>query len=405
MGMHSENFSSVTRERQDAFLQLRNQSRLASVVLFLAWLSGILLCWPLLQDRPVAIASLSFGFLVACRLQRTLHHHLAGNHRPGEEGLLFPTLGAANWITVLRAGAVVALAGFLPLTIYGFQELPESLAWAPGLFYLVISAADLLDGIVARKLQRTTELGKKLDIETDAAGLMTASLLAVSLDRLPVIYLLVGSAYYLFILGIQVRQKRDKPVAELQQRPYARIIAGFQMGLVGMALLPMFNPVFTRTAGLIFMTPLLLGFFRDWLVVSCRLRTDGAQQSVLDRWAGSKGMKALPLLLRFVLLADGLAASVTYSVQEPLQVWQLAYIFSCLFAGIGFMSRSASLFLVVLLAGSQSPFGLSFLSLALFSAAATLMLSGSGSMSFWAPEERILYRGNQNGPGTDRDSP
>ena len=404
MTIDSENISALSRNRQDTFLQLRKQSWRPAAVLFLAWLSGILLCWPLFQDRLAAIAFLSFGFLVACHLQRTLHHHLAGNHRPGEEGLLFPTLGAPNWITVLRAGAVVALAGFLPLTIYGFQGLPESLLWAPGLVYLGISAADLLDGIVARRLQRATELGKKLDIETDAAGLMTASLLAVSLERLPVIYLLAGCAYYLFILGIRVRQKRNKPVADLQQRPYARIIAGFQMCLVGLALLPIFNPTFSRTAGLIIMTPLLLGFFRDWLVVSCRLRTDGTQQSVLDQWAGSTVMRALPLLLRSFLLAGGLAVLVAHPVPELPQAWQLTCIFCCLLAGIGFMTRSASLLLVVLLAGSQSPFGLSFLSLAMFSAAVTLMLTGSGSVSIWAPEERVLYRGDQNGPATDRDT-
>jgi CDP-diacylglycerol--glycerol-3-phosphate 3-phosphatidyltransferase len=404
MTIDSENFSSLSGNRQDTFLQLRRQSWWPAVVLFLAWLSGTALCRPLFKDNPAAIAFLSVGFLVACHLQRTLRHHLADNHRPGEAGLLFPTLGAANWITVLRAGAVVALAGFLPLTIYGFQGLPESLVWAPGLVYLGISAADLLDGIVARKLQRTTELGKKLDIETDAAGLMTASLLAVSLDRLPVAYLLAGFAYYVFILGIRVRQKLNKPVASLQQRPYARIIAGFQMCLVGLALLPIFNPVFSRIAGLIIMTPLLFGFFRDWLVVSCRLRTDGGRQSVMDQWAGSTVMKALPLLLRVALLAGGCALFVADSVQEPLRAWQLTCIFCSLLAGIGFLGRSASLLLVVLLAGSHSPFGMSSLSLAMFGAAVTLMLTGSGSLSIWAPEEKILYRGDQNGPETDRDS-
>ena len=404
MGIDSEHFSSADRNRQDTLLQLRKQSWRPALVLLLAWLAGILLCRPLLGDRPAALAFFAFGFIIACHLQKTLHQHLSGNHRPGESGLLFATLGAANWITVLRAGAVVALAGFLPLTAYDFQGLPKSLVWVPGIVYLGISAADLLDGIVAKKLHRETELGKKLDIETDAAGLMTASLLAVSLDRLPVIYLLAGLAYYVFIFGIWMRQKYNKPVVRLQQRPYARIIAGFQMGLVGLSLLPIFDPVFTRIAGLIFMTPLLLGFFRDWLVVSCRLKTDGAQQTVMDQWAGSPGMKALPLLLRSVLLAGGIATLVSSSVHEPPRVWQLAQLICCLLAGSGFMGRSASLLLVLLLAWQQSPFGTPFLPVAIFSAAVTLMLTGSGRGSLWAPEERILYRGNQHGPARPGDS-
>ncbi len=403
MGIDSQHFSLADRNRQDTLLGLQKQSWRPAVVLFLAWLAGIFLCRPLFQDRPAALVFLSFGFIIACHLQKTVYHHLAANHRPGESGLLFPTLGAANWITVGRAAAVVALAGFLPLTVSGFQGLPEFLVWTPGVVYLGISAADLLDGIVARRLHRETELGRKLDIETDAAGLMTASLLAVSLDRLPVIYLLAGFAYYVFIFGIWARQKHNRPVVRLQQRPYARIIAGFQMGLVGLSLLPIFDPVFTKIAGLIIMTPLLLGFLRDWLVVSCQLQTDDAQQAVMDQWAGTTGMKALPLLLRSVLLAGGLATLVSSSLQEAPRVWQLAAAFCCLLAGSGFMGRSTSLLLVVLLAWQHSPFGAAALPVAIFSAAVALMLTGSGRGSVWAPEERILYR-NQHGPVRPGDS-
>jgi hypothetical protein len=36
-----------------------------------------------------------------------------------------------------------------------------------------------------------------------------------------------------------------------------------------------------------------------------------------------------------------------------------------------------------------------------FSAAATLMLTGTGAMSLWAPEDRILYRRSRNQPMTN----
>lgn len=323
------------------------------------------------------------------QLQQFLARQLASNHRPGEEGRPFPTLGAANWITLLRAGAIVGLAGFVPMAVRG---LPEGMAWAPGLIYLGVSLADLLDGFVARRQNRETELGKRLDIGTDAAGLLVASLLAVCLGRLPALYLLVGLAYYPFIFGIRWRQKRALPVVALQSRPSARIIAGFQMGLVGMALLPLFEPAFTSVAAFIFMTPLLLGFLRDWLVVSCRVQTDGCQQTAAERRARPLLTKFLPLLLRLVILAGGIVIFIDGEVYQVHPAWQLLQSACCLLVGLGCMGRTAGLVLSLLLASYYSPFGTSIAAMSLFAAAAALMLTGTGVMSLWSPEEMILYR-------------
>jgi hypothetical protein len=79
-------------------------------------------------------------------------------------------------------------------------------------------------------------------------------------------------------------------------------------------------------------------------------------------------------------------------VYQPRLAWQLAIGFCCLLAGFGVMGRSASLFLVLMLGSNPSPFGVSVTSMAIFGAAAALMLTGTGAMSLWAPEEMILYR-------------
>ncbi len=372
-------------------LRLAHQSWLAAALLFAPWMAALSLNAPLLRQRPVTVLALLPGLAVAVSMQFLLARHLWANHRPGEEDRPFATLGAANWITLLRAGAVVLLAGLLPRALPGGDGLPEDLIWAPGLLYLGIALADLLDGLVARKQNRVTELGKRLDIATDAAGLLAASLLAVGLGRLPAVYLLVGLAYYPFILGIWLRQKRSLPVVSLQPRPFARIIAGFQMGLVGMALLPIFNPVFTSVAAWIFMMPLLAGFLRDWLVVSCRLQTDGDQQTVFDRPVRRLLTKGFPLLLRLVIPVCGVATLASGGGHASLP-WQLAFGLGCLLAGFAFSGRSSALFLVLLLGCNQSPFGVSTTSMVLFAAAAGLMLTGTGAMSLWAPEEAILYR-------------
>lgn len=376
---------------------LRRQAWLAAALLFCPWLATFLLCVPFLRLHPLAILSLLPGLIAAIYLQMQLVSHLGANHRCGEADRPFPTLGAANWITLLRGTAVVALAGFLPLAVLPNPTLPTALVWAPGLIYLGISLADLLDGFVARRQRRQTELGQRLDIEIDAAGLLVALLVAISLDRLPALTLLVGLAYYHFLLGIWWRQQRDLPLVALQPRPYSRIIAGFQMGVVAMALLPLFNPPFTAIAASLVMTPLLVGFGRDWLVVSCRLRTDGNQRTAMDHLAGLVSTRILPLVLRPLLLAGGIVTLFQGTASLPHPVWLWAQVLCCLLAGVGWLGRCAALLLTLLLSCALSPYGTGLPVLVLFGIAATLMLTGTGPLSLWAPEEAILYRRSRDG--------
>jgi CDP-diacylglycerol--glycerol-3-phosphate 3-phosphatidyltransferase len=386
-------------------LRLRRQMRLAAGCLFTPWLLSFYLCWPEIPSQPTVILGLLPGLAVAVHIQGHLVRHLGSNHRRGEDGHLFTTLGAANWITLMRAGAIVGLAGILPWTLIRGLSLPNSLSWAAGIVYLGLSLADLLDGLVARKQERETELGRRLDIESDAAGLLVASLVAVALDRLPAVYLLVGLAYYPFVLGIWLRQKRALPVIALQPRPYARIIAGFQMGLVGLALLPIFNPVFTYAAAGIFMAPLLIGFLRDWLMVSCRTQTDMHQKSTLGPWVTSLLIRFLPMVLRLVILSGGIAALVGYGVYRAHPVWQLAHGVCTLLVCFGIMGRSAALLLALMFGSNSSPFGVSLICMVIFGTAATLMLTGTGAMSLWAPEETVLYRRGKHGSITSDEAP
>ena len=386
-------------------LRLRRQMRLAAGFLFAPWLLSLYLCGPEIPSQPTVILGLLPGLAVAVHIQGYLVRHLGSNHRRGESGHLFSTLGAANWITLMRAGAIVGLAGILPWTLSRGPLLPNGLNWAAGIVYLGLSLADLLDGLVARKQERETELGRRLDIESDAAGLLVASLVAVALDRLPAVYLLVGLAYYPFVLGIWLRQKRALPVIALRPRPYARIIAGFQMGLVGMALLPIFNPVFTHAAAFIFMVPLLIGFLRDWLTVSCHMQTDAHQKSALDAWVTSLLIKFLPMVLRLLIISGGIAALVGYGVYRAYPVWQLAHGVCFLLVGFGIMGRSAALLLTLMFGSNSSPFGVSLICMVIFATAATLMLTGTGAMSLWAPEETVLYRRGKHGSITSDEAP
>ncbi len=379
---------------------LHRQSRLAAVLLFGLWLLCVFAVWPAVPINLKSVVSFLPGLAVTFYIRRQLVRHLAANHHPDNNDLMYITLGAANWITLARAGGIIVLAGSLPLALFAGDTPLQSLdspirAWIPGLLYLAVALADLLDGYIARRQNQETELGQKLDMATDAAGLLVAGLVAVTLGRLPIAYLLVGIAYYLYTFGIWLRRCWALPVIAWRARPYARIIAGCQMGLVAMALLPMFDRPFSFVAGYFFMTPLLFGFVRDWLVVSGQLATNDNQQASIDLQVRSF-MQWLSPILRLLLLI-GAVVTVTHSTMLSTHIcWQTSFYLCCLMAGLGFLGRSAALVLVLLLGCTVSPLGTSPLSIGIFSITVILVLAGTGRLSLWSPEEPLLYRDEES---------
>ncbi len=195
-----------------------------------------------------------------------LRYGLKWNYRPDYSNLI-STLGYGTWLTIIRGALIAALAGYLFQRWPVSKFLPGDYAWTPGLLYIAVAVLDFVDGQVARAYQHETRLGAFLDINFDALGLLIASLVAVWYGQLPVAYLSVGCAYYAYRTGIWLRKTLSKPVTEPGPWRGARIIAGLQMGFVGIALLPILRPPVTTLTAYVFMIPLLAGFLRDWMIV------------------------------------------------------------------------------------------------------------------------------------------
>jgi len=179
------------------------------------------------------------------------------NHRPGETQVL-AHLGMANGITMVRGVLVSVLAcswnwpATIPFSIH------HSFAWLPGVIYITAALLDLVDGIVARHTDRVTRLGERLDTLFDALGLLTAVLAGIALNQLPLSYLAVALAYYVFSAGIRVRRRTGRLVIPLKPRPAARLVAGFNMGFLATALLPIYRPPATTIAAMVFMLPFFI---------------------------------------------------------------------------------------------------------------------------------------------------
>jgi CDP-diacylglycerol---glycerol-3-phosphate 3-phosphatidyltransferase len=187
-----------------------------------------------------------------------LFRGLPENVREGE-GALLPTLGAATLVTMLRSFLVALAAGFL--------AVPSVVAPA----YSLAAVLDHADGRLARRRQRETRLGSRLDMEVDALGILVACLAGIALGKLPVWYVSVGLARYAYVLGVRWRERGQRPLRELDRLGLRRILAGCQMGFLAVALWPPVSGSLAAVVCYVFGGATLAMFVRDWLYVSCRI--------------------------------------------------------------------------------------------------------------------------------------
>ena len=150
-----------------------------------------------------------------------LREGLRRNYHPVTK-IMLPYLGWANWLTILRGGLIGILAGFLLQAEPTAAESSGWLAWASGAIYVFAAILDYFDGYVARITGHETRLGEWLDTKIDALGLLIAPVLAIVYGRLPIFYIAVGSAYYLFQFGAWYRMKTGRPVIKLEPHPAKR---------------------------------------------------------------------------------------------------------------------------------------------------------------------------------------
>ncbi|ELZ91432.1 putative CDP-diacylglycerol--glycerol-3-phosphate 3-phosphatidyl-transferase [Haloferax mucosum ATCC BAA-1512] len=195
----------------------------------------------------------------------------SGESDGGETARAYATLGLPTGVTLFRGTVIAGVAGVAAVAAVGGYS--PVWAWAAAVGYGVAAALDAVDGFLARRLDRVTRLGGRLDTAVDAFGLLAAPLAGVVLGELAWWYLSVGAARYVFVAGKWWRDRTDKPTFDLPPRASRRVLAGLQMAVVPLALAPgvfdAWMPLVTGVAA----GGLLLGFGRDWLYVSGRLRS------------------------------------------------------------------------------------------------------------------------------------
>lgn len=306
-------------------------------------------------------------------------------NRASAESALYPTLGAANYLTILRGGLIAVTSGFL------FQPAATELAaWIPGVLYGIAAILDRMDGFVARRSKHTSLLGNELDTVYDALGLLVAPLLAVGYNKIHWSFLLVSAAYYIFVWGLYWRRTHNLPIYPLTPSMLRRTLAGFQMGFVAFILLPCFHAPLTIIIGIAFMVPVLIGFIVDWLVVSGRISSTITTQQTFNRLAGFSQNIFQPLL-RALLFVAIVFFIFNNNFLLPTLI-ALGLLIMAVATLLGVAGRASALMLLLLVTFLQSGKEIDVLITAIVFSSTWLMLLGAGRFSLWQWDDRWVNR-------------
>lgn len=188
---------------------------------------------------------------------------LSLNHPLENADQTWPELGAANLLTLGRAGLLAMLASLILPLAPGIL-----LSWGPIALWAAAVALDGLDGRVARRLGRATSLGTSLDIEVDSLGALIAAGVAVSNYGLPLWFLPLNLLRPIFAMGIWWHQRQGKPISDWPVSATRRYIAGLQMVGLGMALWPGVPSELVLVVAMCLTVLLICSFGRDWGVVT-----------------------------------------------------------------------------------------------------------------------------------------
>ncbi len=361
------------------------------LIVALVYGAGLLLGWALLRTLGSAawLWLLPVAALLAIQLA-VLWWALPTNRPAAGESTtgapLWPTLGLANWMTLMRGLLVGLLAGFI------FSPLPAGAwAWLPALLYGSERLIDFLDGYVARVTGRASRLGSILDMEFDGLGILIGTAVAVQMGKLPAWYLLLGVARPLFVLGMTLRQRWGLPVHDLPPSSQRRLVAGVQTAFVSVMLWPPLPAELTHGAAILFALPLVASFGRDWLVVIGWLDAASDGYARLHARAAWLLEGWLPLVARVV--GSGAAFWLLWQA-APLLPWSsfvvIATSVAALLFVLGAAGRVAALLLLSFVMVQSIVVGMNGATLLLLACATLVLHVGSGQWALWQPEERLF---------------
>jgi phosphatidylglycerophosphate synthase len=152
-----------------------------------------------------------------------------GRHAPHQH------FGAANSVTLTRAGLTALLWGVVGETAFSWRDLGSDLRW---LLTLVATAALVLDGAdgwIARRRGMASDFGADFDMEVDSLFALALALLVYGTGRCGLWVLVSGLLRYVFVLVGWIWSTFAAPLRPSQRR---KLICAIQAAVLIAALAP-----------------------------------------------------------------------------------------------------------------------------------------------------------------------
>ncbi len=160
-------------------------------------------------STAAAVAGAMLFFGVASLLRFTLRAHP------------FDRFGAANAVTLLRAGVATGLV----VTLTDAARMAEpGFAWAVVAVASAALALDGLDGWLARRGGLASAFGARFDMEVDAGLALMLALGLIATGKAGVWVLLLGGLRYLFVAAAFIAPWLDRALPERQSRKTVCVI-------------------------------------------------------------------------------------------------------------------------------------------------------------------------------------
>ena len=323
-----------------------------------------------------------------------LHRH--ENHRENTVQVL-PSLGWGNRLTLVRGLCIALMAGFI------VSPKPQGLLeWLPALLYAGASIGDYFDGYIARKTDYVTQLGKRLDIEYDSFGMLCVITLGIIYGALPIWYLFVALARYIFLVAMWLRKKMGKANHRMHESIHRRLLAGLQMGFLTVVLLPILPKKAIVQCSYLFGGSIILSFLRDWLVVQGVIQPKDIHYQYFRQLIYRSIACYVPCILRpfitvililYVYKPSSLSTWTAGADMGFLDIYPYMQGFSLLCCGLlllGVVGRSCAIVLIGAVFLNIHILGLNDVHVALLLACSFICLFGSGIGSLWKGEDRFI---------------
>jgi phosphatidylglycerophosphate synthase len=167
--------------------------------------------------------------------------------------------GAANSVTLVRAGLIALLAGLI-----GYTQGDLVNSWGPSVIALIALLLDGLDGWLARRENIASPFGARFDMEMDALFTLVLAMLVFQGGKVNAWVLLLGAMRYLFASAGLILPWLRRPLPAMKWRQTVCVI---QVSVLIACLAPSVGPGFANGLTTIALLLVIVSFAKDtvWL--------------------------------------------------------------------------------------------------------------------------------------------